>query len=291
MIASHKLVRMFLMTCAVFCLTAVCAFAADYSVVTVDTDQLNLRAEPSTESAVVSQLTRGTELLVDTEAGVDGWYPVRFSTVGTGYVSAEYLVATQQENGALTELRVTAGPLNVRSAANTESERLGQLSTGSTVTATDYVDGWFAIDYNGSTGYVSEDYVTFASSVNTSSGSSAVASTAQSYIGAKYVYGASGPSSFDCSGFTMYIYSQFGYSLPHTASGQMGYGTSVSKGELQAGDLVFFRYNTTKAASHVGIYIGDGNFVHASTNNYQVKIDNLNSGHYASVYVGARRLV
>lgn len=289
MIASHKLVRMFLMTCAVFCLTAVCAFAADYSVVTVDADQLNLRAEPSTDSAVVSQLTRGTELLVDTEAAVDGWYPVRFSTVGTGYVSAEYLAAAQ-EDGTLTELRVTAGPLNVRAAASTESERLGQLSTGTTVTAIDYVEGWFAIDYNGSTGYISEDYVTFASSTSVGTGNDAVAILAQNYIGASYVYGASGPSSFDCSGFTMYVYSQFGYSLPHTASGQMGYGTSVSKGELQAGDLVFFRYNTSKAASHVGIYIGDGNFVHASTNNYRVKIDNLNSGHYASVYVGARRL-
>lgn len=280
---------MLFMTCVVFCLTAVCALAADYSVVTVDTDQLNLRAEPSTDAAVVSQLTRGTELLVDTEAAVDGWYPVRFSAVGTGYVSAEYL-ALQEENGALTELRVSAGPLNVRSAASTDSERLGQLSTGATVTAVDYVDGWFAIDYNGATGYVSAEYVTFASSTSVGSGNASVVSLAQNYIGAKYVYGASGPSSFDCSGFTMYIYSQFGYSLPHTASGQMSYGSSVSKSELQAGDLVFFRYNTTKAASHVGIYIGDGNFIHASTNNYQVKIDNLNSGHYANVYVGARRL-
>ena len=105
-----------------------------------------------------------------------------------------------------------------------------------------------------------------------------------------YVYGGNGPNSFDCSGYTSYVYRHFGYTLNRTASGQLSNGTSVSKSELQPGDLVFFRYNTSKAASHVGIYIGGGQFIHASTNTYTVKIDNLTSGHYANVYVGARRI-
>ena len=105
------------------------------------------------------------------------------------------------------------------------------------------------------------------------------------------MYGGNGPSSFDCSGYTSYVYRHFGYTLNRTASTQLSNGTSVSKSELQPGDLVFFKYNTSKAASHVGIYIGGGQFIHASTNTYTVKIDDLTRGHYANVCVGARRIL
>ena len=114
---------------------------------------------------------------------------------------------------------------------------------------------------------------------------------AKQYLGCPYVYGGNGPSSFDCSGYTSYVYRHFGYTLNRTASTQLSNGTSVSKSELQPGDLVFFKYNTSKAASHVGIYIGGGQFIHASTNTYTVKIDDLTRGHYANVYVGARRIL
>lgn len=102
---------------------------------------------------------------------------------------------------------------------------------------------------------------------------------------------ATAPNSFDCSGFTSYVYRHFGYTCNRTASTQLSNGVSVSKSELQPGDLVFFKYNTSKAASHVGIYIGSGEFIHASTNTYTVKIDNLTYGHYNNVYVGARRIL
>ena len=89
----------------------------------------------------------------------------------------------------------------------------------------------------------------------------------------------------------MYLYKQYGINLAHGASAQMSYGVSVNKSELQPGDLVFFRYRTSKPASHVGIYIGGGQFIHASTREYLVRIDTLLTGHYSNVYVGARRLV
>ena len=105
------------------------------------------------------------------------------------------------------------------------------------------------------------------------------------------MYGGNGPNVFDCSGFTTYVYRQFGYTLNRTATGQLSNGVSVSKSELRPGDLVFFRYNTSKPVSHVGIYIGGGQFIHASTNEYVVRIDNLTYGHYANVYVYGRRIL
>ena len=114
---------------------------------------------------------------------------------------------------------------------------------------------------------------------------------AKQYLGTPYVLGGNGPSSFDCSGFTKYIYAQFGYTLNRTATDQLQNGVSVSRSELQPGDLVFFKYNTSKPVSHVGIYIGGGEFIHASTNRYMVQIDQMNSGHYANVFVYARRIL
>ena len=114
---------------------------------------------------------------------------------------------------------------------------------------------------------------------------------AKQFLGTPYSWGGNGPNSFDCSGFTKYVYAHFGYTLNRTATDQLSNGTSVSKGELQVGDLVFFKANTSKPVSHVGIYIGGGQFIHASTNTYTVKIDNLDSGYYSRVYVYGRHIL
>ena len=129
-------------------------------------------------------------------------------------------------------------------------------------------------------------------SVAASSGKgSQIAQYALQYVGCPYVYGGSSPSGFDCSGFTTYVMKHFGSSINRTASSQMDNGTSVSKSQLQPGDLVFFNSgNSSKRATHVGIYTGNGQFVHASTSTTGVIISDLNSSYYSSTYVGARRL-
>lgn len=119
--------------------------------------------------------------------------------------------------------------------------------------------------------------------------SSAIVSKAFQYLGKPYVWGASGPKAFDCSGFTSYVYSTFGVSLPHKASSQAGVGQTVSKSNLQAGDLVFF--NTTGGISHVGMYIGSGQFIHASSGSNKVTISELSSSYYASRFVTAKRII
>jgi cell wall-associated NlpC family hydrolase len=111
-----------------------------------------------------------------------------------------------------------------------------------------------------------------------------VVGIAMQYLGTPYVWGGSSPGGFDCSGFVMYVYAQVGVSLPHSSYAQYGYGSPVSRSDLQPGDLVFF-----DGLGHVGIYVGGGSFIHAPHTGDVVKISSL-SGWYASTYVGARRL-
>jgi peptidoglycan DL-endopeptidase CwlO len=111
-----------------------------------------------------------------------------------------------------------------------------------------------------------------------------VVGIAMQYLGTPYVYGGSSPSGFDCSGFVMYVYSKVGVSLPHNAAAQYGYGTPVSRSQLQPGDLVFFN-----GLGHNGIYIGGGSFIHSPHTGDVVKISSI-SGWYSSTWVGAKRL-
>ena len=110
------------------------------------------------------------------------------------------------------------------------------------------------------------------------------------------MYGGASSKGFDCSGFTMYIYDQYGYNLPHSATSQWNSstGTTVARADLQPGDLVFFcdpARSNGKACSHVGIYIGDGDFIHASSSRSGgVRINSLSESYYDGYYVGAKRI-
>ena len=105
------------------------------------------------------------------------------------------------------------------------------------------------------------------------------------YLGVPYLWGGESPSGFDCSGLVAYVYAQLGVALPHFAAAQYGYGVPVPESQLQPGDLVFF-----DNLNHVGIYIGDDEFIDAPHTGTFVRIDSLSDPWYASHYVGARRL-
>ncbi|HWQ43394.1 MAG TPA: NlpC/P60 family protein [Desulfosporosinus sp.] len=118
------------------------------------------------------------------------------------------------------------------------------------------------------------------------SGSSELVEHALSLVGAPYVFGGTSRKGFDCSGYTQYVFKGSSVSLPRTAAEQFKVGSSVSRKQLQSGDLVFF-HTYTSGASHVGIYIGGGRFAHAS--NSGVSVSSLDESYYAGRYLGARR--
>lgn len=126
-----------------------------------------------------------------------------------------------------------------------------------------------------------------ASSISPSRGQSSMSSSnivayASNFLGRPYQWGGNGPNSFDCSGFTVYVYAHFGVSLPRVASDQQGVGTPVSSNDLQPGDLVFFG----SPAHHVGIYVGGGCYIHAPQTGDVIKISSMNRTGYS----GARRV-
>ena len=222
----------------------------------------------------MTEITKGSEIVA---------YAMQFE----GYMSADYLTVEE-----ITYHVRSTDTLNVRAAAGTEHDKVHQMPQGALAQLLDTdTEGWYHVSYDGVEGYVSADYAVVTDSTEITKGSEIVAYAMQ-FEGCPYVYGAAGPKSFDCSGLTKYVYAHFGYTLNRSASDQWYNGTAVSKSELQPGDLVLFNSgNRNKNATHVGIYIGGGEFIHASTSTTGVIISDLNSNYYTSVYVGARRIV
>lgn len=296
MIMPGKLLRTCLLTVALTALCTIGASAACLGAGTVTADALRLRDTPATDGAILATAPSNAKLVVLEEAG-DGWYKVSYNAV-EGYMAGEYLTVSTSMDAALGYGKVNSdvSSLNIRSGAGTGCSVLSSVSGGTVLELIGVQDGWYKVVHGGTSGYVSSDYITLtsetpAATVAASSVGEEIAAYAQNFLGTPYVYGGSSTSGFDCSGFTKYVYSQFGYTLNRTATDQLSNGVSVSKDELQPGDLVFFKYRTSKPVSHVGIYIGNGQFIHASTNSYAVQIDDLSSGHYANVYVYGRRVV
>lgn len=249
---------------------------------------LRLRAELSTSASVVTTLDKSVAVAI-LDDSVDGWYKIAYNG-STGYVSADYL-NVDQDNVFTTYGRVNSDGVNVRSDASTDSSVLTTIEEDAIVTVNGLVDGWYDVTCEyGTEGYIRSDFLDLTES---SSSNSDIAATAKQYLGTGYVYGGASPRGFDCSGFTMYVYSQHGYSLPHSATSQWqsGLGTRVySISELQPGDLVFFNdpsRNAGRACSHAGIYTGDGQFIHSSSSRSGgVIVSSLTSGYYNTYFVG-----
>ena len=212
---------------------------------------------------------------------------------------------------------ISGSSVYVRTMPTTDSDIVTSLIKNTDITVTGENGDWYKVKHENFEGYISkqfvsdeqveqtnrhmslEDTTTLQENVeqinnsNQSSLGQEIVEYAKQYLGYPYVYGGAGSSSFDCSGFTMYVYKNFGYSLSHSARAQSKMGTYVEKENLQPGDLVFFLdYETMDDIGHCGIYIGDGNFIHASSGTgYCVKISTLLSGSYDRRYATARRLI
>lgn len=258
---------------------------------------LNLRSEASTSASVVTQIPNTHRVAV--LDAIDGWYKVAYNGQN-GFVSADYVELSDIMNVQPGAAKITTDILNVRSAPSTSGDIVTRLSKGTTAKIIGINTGWFKIELaSGATGYIHPDYVevvansvssTAASSGTAASGSvrSQVVDYASTFLGVPYVYGGGSPKGFDCSGFTSYVYKHFNVSLPHSSASQYTRVSKVSRDNLQPGDLVFFASSAGGSRiNHVGIYVGNGNFIHAPRPGKVVCYDSLYSSYYSSHYVGA----
>ena len=255
-------------------------------------DRVNFRTKPTTSSDIIGRFAKGTE--VEVVSVSNGWCEVIYNGK-TGYVSGDY-VEIDGEPAEQPRGIVIGSCVNVRSGPDTRYGIVTKVYAGAILELLDKSDNWYYISYNGYKGYICADYVREYKGNTTSAIGEQVVALAMSYLGVRYVYGGESPSGFDCSGFTLYIYKQFGYSLYHSASAQWkNAGEYVDRKDLQPGDLVFFAdpsRTNGKECSHCGIYIGNGEFIHASSSSSgkYVRISNLTSGYYDTYYKGAKRL-
>ncbi|MGM9523818.1 MAG: NlpC/P60 family protein [Faecousia sp.] len=268
---------------------------------------LRLREKPSTSADVITVAQKGDTVVVIRQ--VDDWYLVNYN-LHIGYMHGDYLTVKARENVELGTGSVDASLVNLRNGPSTSTTMLEQLKAGEEVEIFGFNSGWYKVRYEGQIGYIRSDLVTLlekplnntgraatSSDDKTSSGSTSteadlgqqIATYAQQFVGYPYVYGGSSPSGFDCSGFMQYVFSQFGYSINRTATAQLANGYSVAYEDLRPGDIIYFGYGST--ASHVGMYIGNGQFVHAENSSTGVVITDLSVSWYANRYLCAHRIV
>jgi cell wall-associated NlpC family hydrolase len=186
------------------------------------------------------------------------------------------------------QLQVLGNTVNVRSGPGMSSQKIGQVHPGDIVQAkAKNDDNWYQIDFHGETGWVAGWLVqVYQPSAVASRGLvTGVIGVAERFLGRPYHYGASGPYSFDCSGYTRYVFSLLGINLPHTANGQAQVGERVTS--PSPGDLVFFGSNGYM--THVGIYIGNNSFINAANYGSGVTVSSLSN--FSPRYAEARRII
>ena len=269
---------------------------------------LNLRKGPSTSYAVIKTLSKGTEVTVVSSS--NGWSKVNVGGV-SGYVSSDYLSSTKPSTGSSssnestsnsTSTMYTTDRLNLRKGAGTSYSVITTLDKGIAVTVHSSSNGWSKVSVNGMTGYVSSSYLSSTKPSNSSSSTDSSTSSkvdkvlnfASQQLGKPYVWGAQGPNSFDCSGLTYYVYKNAaGITLPRTSVEQSKYGTTVSKSNLKAGDLIFFDTSGPNdgGVSHVGIYVGNGQMIHASSSQKKIVKVSVETSYWNNAFVRAKRVL
>ena len=170
----------------------------------------------------------------------------------------------------------------------------GTLYKGTEVTFLEKKNGMLAVRLsNGRMGCVPTDSLEFLTDrpiVDRHRFGREIVHTAYAYRGARYRRGGLSSRGFDCSGFVKYVYATKGISLPHSSRDMYSCGTPVAKSDLREGDVVFFANTYRRGISHVGMYIGNGEFIHASTSRGGVRVDKLDDAYFRNKYAGARRI-
>ncbi|WP_116344896.1 enterotoxin EntFM [Bacillus sp. HMA207] len=292
---------------------------------TVNVSSLNVRTGPSTSHTVLGSVNKGKTVQVVGE--VQDWFKINFNG-GTGYVSKDFVTKggsavsneTQQPttNNNTTTVHtggsyvVNTGALKVRTGPATYNAVIGGVTNGKVLNVTGAENGWYKINHNGRTGYVSADFVKFVKGgVNnvtnnnnnnvtnnvqqpgkdvqkptTGGDTSSIAGFARSLKGKPYRTAGTTPAGFDCSGFIYYVLNKTGHNIERT--NVKGYWAQLTKtNNPQPGDLVYFS-NTTEAGglTHMGVYLGNGEFISAETTSTGVKISSVNNSYWSKHLAG-----
>lgn len=247
----------------------------------INEEEVNMRKGAGTTYSIVKVLTLNTQVNILKEEGK--WYQVKAGNT-TGYVSKDYVSDSKTvTNRTLTEPRKTE---DKEKDKNEDKETSITNQTENKVTN---------VSSNKDSNKVTSSLTNKddSNSQNTTKGTDVIA-YAKSFIGVPYVWGGASKSGFDCSGFTMYVYKHFGVSLPHYTVSQYNSkkGTKITKQkDLKIGDIVYLTdYITGAQCGHCGIYIGNGDFIHADSSVGYVNISNLN-GIYKGRFCGALRII
>lgn len=313
--------------CGSLSLTASAAGTQMYGIGFVNSTSLRLRSEPSTSSSILAVASSNECVVVIGQSG--DWYHVNYN-LKEGYMHKSFLDVLTRENAELGYGVVTGSGVNLRSGPGTGYRVVSTAAKGAKCYIIGLNNGWYKVIYGSNICYIRSDYLELteipyenqaspnspkffrrgkstgiapsASALNgtssgtvaqVSSGSSltgqAIVAEAQKYLGTPYVYGGASPSGFDCSGLVYYVLKTLGYSPNRTPEAQYAQGTYVSKANLLPGDIVFFSGNGS-TITHVGIYVGNGQFIHSPNSRSTVSYSSLTSGYWSEHYYGARRV-
>lgn len=287
-------------------------------IATVNTNSLRLRSGPSTSYKTITSAPQGDYVLITGKNG--DWYQVIYN-LQSGYMHRDYLKSYTAKNVELGYGTVTGNQVNIRSGPGISYQTIAKANLGDSVYIIGFNQQWYKVIYNDKIGYIRSDYLDLtqlpyennsspniplffvngkstgiAPSAEALRGSNStnqrnkIVSEAKRYLGVPYLWGGNTPNGFDCSGFVQYVLKQCGLSVPRTTELQVSFGTSVSKSSLHPGDLVFLQNTYRAGVSHVGIYIGNNQMIHASSSK-GVIVSDLSSSYYSEHYHSGRQII
>jgi cell wall-associated NlpC family hydrolase len=284
---------------------------------------LRLRSAPNTTSNTLATASSNECIVIVSVEG--SWYKVIYNLT-EGYMHKDYLRVLTKENAELGYGKFIEATTSVYSGPAATYKVLDTAEKDEKAYIIGLNEGWYKVIFGDHIGYVSSDklalteipyenrastnyprFFRLGRSLGTTPSADAlnnndttidggsingqtVVNKAKQYLGTPYVWGGTTPAGFDCSGFVYYVYNSLGYPLSRMITGMNSSGVYVPKSELKPGDIIIFANTYTTGLSHVGIYVGDGKFIHSPNSRSVVRIDDLNSAYYSEHYYSARRI-
>lgn len=293
----------------------------------VTASSLILRAGPSTDSAVLGSAPRNDVVVIVSKHGQ--WYKV-IHNLKEGYMHGDYLKVQNPGNSELGYGKITGYGVNLRSGPSTDHKVVTTGTKGNTAYILGLENGWYRVIFGSNICYIRSDFLAltqypyennaspnsplfyrggkstgtepsaealYGSGSNNGNDATTpkisgqqVVDFAKKFLGTPYKWAGTTPAGFDCSGFVYYVFNSLGYKMPRMIEDMNKQGTYVAKANLKPGDIVIFQNTYASGLSHVGIYVGDGKFIHSPNSRSVVSYADLNSTYYTNHYYGARRI-